>query len=116
MTFLFYPLMMLWGILPHQGDSIIRKDLHLATIKTSAVCDMCKRTIERAMAYEKGVEKSELAVSKGMLSVWYNPEKTDLVRIKKAVSMVGYDADEVPANTRAYQKLHECCKKDKGIH
>jgi hypothetical protein len=30
--------------------------------------------------------------------------------------MVGYDADEVPANPRAYQKLNECCKKDKGIH
>lgn len=85
-------------------------------IKTSSVCKMCKKTIEKAMAYEKGVESAVLDVPTQMLTVQYNPGKTNPVKIKKAVTKTGYDADEVPADARAYNKLDDCCKKDKGVH
>jgi cation transport ATPase len=81
-------------------------------IKTSAVCDMCKTTLEKAMAYEKGVKKSSLNVESAVLTVYYNPKKTDADKIKKAVTEAGYDADEMKANIRAYDKLNACCKKD----
>jgi cation transport ATPase len=83
-------------------------------IKTSAVCDMCKETIEKAMAYEKGVKSSALNVETAMLTVVYNPEKTNPEKIKKAVNEAGYDADELKANQRSYDKLNACCKK--GAH
>ncbi|GAB4129833.1 MAG: hypothetical protein OHK0045_22240 [Raineya sp.] len=85
-------------------------------IKTSAVCGMCKKTIERDLSYEKGVISSELEVGSQMLTVKYNPAKTNPKKIKKAVTKIGYDADEMPATPKAYKKLPECCKKDKGIH
>ncbi|CAN5915437.1 hypothetical protein BH24BAC1_BH24BAC1_30870 [soil metagenome] len=85
-------------------------------IKTSSVCDMCKKTIEKAMAYEKGVESAVLDVPSQMLTVTFNSGKTSPEKIKKAVTKTGYDADEVPADTRAYNKLDDCCKKDKGVH
>ena len=85
-------------------------------IKTSAVCGMCKKTIEKDLAYEKGVLSSELEVSSQMLTVKYNPKKTNPAKIKKSLTKIGYDADELPANPKAYNKLPECCKKDKGIH
>lgn len=85
-------------------------------MKTSAVCKMCKKTIEKAMAYEKGVESADLDVPTQVLTVQYRPAKTNPEKIKNAVTKVGYDADEVPANPRAYYKLNGCCKKDKGIH
>ncbi|MBV6483775.1 MAG: hypothetical protein KFKLKKLM_00230 [Flavobacteriales bacterium] len=84
------------------------------TIQTSAQCDMCKHTIEKAMAYEKGVKKSTLDVPTSILTVEYNPAKTTPEKIRKAVSDVGYDADDVPANPKAYEKLNPCCKK--GAH
>lgn len=83
-------------------------------IQTSAQCDMCKHTIEKAMAYEKGVKKSTLDVPTSVLTVEYNPKKTTPEKIRKAVSDVGYDADDVPANPTAYDKLNPCCKK--GAH
>lgn len=80
-------------------------------IKTSAQCSMCKETIEKAMAFEKGVVKYDLVVETKILKVTYKPSKTTPEKIRKAVSSVGYDADDVPADPIAYQKLSDCCKK-----
>ena len=80
-------------------------------VKTSAVCDMCKTTMEKHMAFEKGVKKSSLDVESKILTVTYNPQKTTPEKIRVAVSKSGYDADEVPADPKAYKKLDGCCKK-----
>lgn len=81
-------------------------------VKTSAVCGMCKTTIERELAFAKGVKKSELDVPSKVVTVIYNPNKTTPEKIRQAISMAGYDADDVPADPKAYEKLHACCKKD----
>ncbi len=80
-------------------------------IKTSAVCDMCIDTIEGALAYEKGVKTSKLNVKSKIVTVKYNSEKTSPEKIRQAIAMSGYDADDLPANPKAYEKLDECCKK-----
>jgi mercuric ion binding protein len=81
-------------------------------IKTSAVCEMCKETLEKAMAYEKGVTSSSLDVDSKILTVTYNPKKTTAEKIRLAVTKAGYDADAMPADTKAYSALDACCKKD----
>jgi periplasmic mercuric ion binding protein len=85
-------------------------------IKTSAVCKMCKAKIERELAFEKGVKNATLDVPSQILTVSFNPQKTDVDKIRKAINQTGYDADELPANPKAYDKLDDCCKKDQGIH
>lgn len=85
-------------------------------IKTSAVCKMCKATIEKSLAYEKGIKEATLDVPSQIVTVTYNAKKTDAARIKKAINETGYDADQLPADSRAYDRLEDCCKKDKGIH
>ena len=85
-------------------------------IKTSSVCNMCKKTIEKSMAYEKGVKSAILDVDSQMLTVAFFPNKTNPDKIRKAVTLTGYDADQVPANERAYNKLEDCCKKDNAVH
>ena len=80
-------------------------------ILTSAVCGMCKTTIEKAMAYEKGVKSFSLDVESKVLTVVYNSKKTDPDKIRKAVTEVGYDADDIPAEKKAYDDLNPCCKK-----
>lgn len=85
-------------------------------IKTSAVCGMCKATLEKGMAYEKGVDKATLDEKTKVLTVHYNGTKTSADKVMKAVNNLGYDADDQPATPRAYNRLDECCKKEAGIH
>ena len=96
-------------------DSVINSDGTVTIrIKTSAVCDMCKETMEEAMSYEKGVKSSSLDVDSKILTVTYHPKKTDSNKIRVAVTKSGYDADDLPSDPKAYENLHSCCKKDAG--
>lgn len=85
-------------------------------IKTSAVCGMCKKSLEKAMAYEKGVKNSTLDVDSKILTVVFDSKKTNEDKIRKTVNDTGYDADAKPATPRAYNKLDDCCKKDSKMH
>jgi len=80
-------------------------------IKVSSQCSMCKETIEGALAFEKGVTKSNLDLETHTIKVTYKVGKTTPEAIKKAISFAGYDADEVAADPKAYSKLSDCCKK-----
>lgn len=84
----------------------------VARIRTSAVCGMCKETIEKTMAYEKGVKESDLDVDSKMLTVKFDPKKTSLEKIRSAITKTGYDADGAAADEKAYNNLDPCCKKD----
>ena len=44
-------------------------------IKTSAVCEMCKYTIEKDMEFEKGIKTAELDVASKMSLITFNPQK-----------------------------------------
>jgi cation transport ATPase len=85
-------------------------------LKTSAVCDMCKARLEKSLAYEKGVQAANLDLPTQMLTVTYRPDKTNPAALRTAVQRTGYDADAQPADSRAYDKLPECCKKTNGVH
>ena len=85
-------------------------------IKTSAVCNMCKDRIEGCLAFEKGVKSSTLNVETKVVSIVYNPTKTNPEQLRKILSKLGYDADTIPASQAAYNKLPACCKKDAPKH
>lgn len=81
-------------------------------IKTSAQCSMCKKKLEHDIAYEKGVKAVKLNVSDKQLTIVYDVNKTNPTKLRLAVSKSGYDADDIPADEKAYKKLQDCCKKD----
>ncbi len=85
-------------------------------IKTSAICGQCKDRLETNIGYEKGVTNVVLDLETKVLTVEYKTTKTDKEKLKKAVSKIGYDADEVPADPKAYERLPACCKKDAAPH
>jgi len=89
-----------------------QKTIETVEIQTSAVCDMCKETIEKQMAFTKGVTAAKLDVKTAVLTVSYKTNKTTIEDIKTAINDVGYDADDSPATKEAYDNLHGCCKKD----
>lgn len=53
----------------------------------------------------------ELDEKKMTITVYYNTQKTNLLTIKTAISKLGYDADDIKADIKAYEKLDGCCKK-----
>lgn len=85
-------------------------------LKTSAICNMCKARLERNVGLSKGVKEVALDVNSKVLTVKYNSAKTDVAEIKKTVSKIGYDADEVVAIQSAHDKLPKCCRKGAVAH
>jgi copper chaperone CopZ len=79
-------------------------------IKTSAICEMCKEAIEYDLAFEKGVKSAELNLDTKEVTVVYNGKKTDAQTIRKRITMVGYHADDLVRDAKAYEKLPFCCK------
>jgi periplasmic mercuric ion binding protein len=89
-----------------QTDTII--------IKTSAICDECKERIEHDLSFEKGVKSAKLDLETKMVTVVYNSDKTSPAKIAEAITKIGYDADSLKADAKAFKKLPECCQRPMG--
>src|SRR6185503_1067821 len=85
--------------------------LDTVKVMTSAICAECKERIEHDMSFEKGVKHSVLDLDTKVLTVVYNPKKTNPEKIRIAVTKTGYDADSLRADPKAFNKLPDCCKK-----
>ena len=91
-----------------QGKS---KGTETIQIKTSAICDMCKERIEVALYALKGVKNANLEVSSKIVTVKYKPTDVTPEQMRKAITLAGYNADDMPADAAAYDKLPHCCQK-----
>jgi periplasmic mercuric ion binding protein len=80
--------------------------------KTTAICGQCKKRIEHDLAFEKGVISSNLNLETKIVTVVYKPKKTNSDKIKTAISKIGYAADDLKADEKAFAKLPECCQKE----
>lgn len=80
-------------------------------IKTSAQCGDCKERIENKLNFSKGVKSATLDLKTKIATVIYDSKKTNPEQIKAAIVKVGYDADTMPADEKAYNKLPKCCQK-----
>lgn len=85
-------------------------------IKTSAVCGMCKKRIERDLGVTKGVMNSTLNIEDKVVTIIYNPKKTNPDKLRTAISKIGYDADLVIADQKAHDALPDCCQKGNTMH
>ena len=92
------------------------KKIETIKIQTSAQCSDCKDRIEKEMAYEKGVKSVNLDLETKIVSIDYKTDKTDPDKLRDAISKIGYDADDVPADQKAYNKLPACCQKGGHDH
>lgn len=86
------------------------------SIQTSAICGMCKDRLEKNMAFEKGVKSVSLDEETKILTIEYRIGKTDKEKLKKAITKIGYDADDLVADQKAHDKLPACCQKGNEAH
>ncbi len=82
-------------------------------VKSTTVCDMCKETIETEMPFVKGIHKASVDLKTSEISVDFNPNKIDKNGVRTAIAGLGYWADDVPADPKAFAKLPACCQ-DEG--
>jgi copper chaperone CopZ len=80
------------------------------TISSSIVCEMCKNTIEKDLAYASGVKTARVDVENNEIHVKYNPEKMSALDIRKRINELGYVADDMKPTAEQYDRLHMCCR------
>ena len=93
-----------------QKEPVEVKDGYKIEIKTSGICEMCQYTLEKDMAFEKGVKEASFNLDDKVLTILYNPKKTDAQALRERVTKVGYHADTLARDPIAYDKLPMCCK------
>ena len=79
-------------------------------VQTSAICDQCKERIENDLSFEKGIKSSHVDLKTSIVTVIYHRDKTDVKKIREAITKIGYDADSLKADSKSYRKLPDCCK------
>ncbi|HRB71909.1 MAG TPA: cation transporter [Flavobacterium sp.] len=94
----------------------VNAQVQKAVIKTTITCDHCKecetcgQLFEKKLIRQKGVQMVALNEKEMTITVFFNAKKTDLPTIRTAISQLGYDADDVKADPKAYEALDGCCK------
>jgi copper chaperone CopZ len=93
-----------------------QKTTQKAVIKTvlnckhCSACETCGLKFKTEMLKLNGIKMYELDEKAMTFTVYFNSKKTDLQSIKQGISKLGYDADEIKADSAAYEKLDDCCK------
>lgn len=103
-------ILMLVFILSAAGLYAQKGNVQTVVIQTSAECGECEIRLEEKLNYTKGVQFAELDVPSRQLTVKFNDKKISLEEIRKIVTDLGYQADEIPADPKAYEALPACCK------
>lgn len=80
------------------------------TFRVEGNCEMCKKRIENAVMSLSGVKKANWDTTTKMLNISYDASKMTEDKIHEELSKVGHATSKLPADERAYQKLHTCCK------
>ena len=81
-------------------------------IQSTAICDMCEKTIETELVYTKGVKKVDVDLTTAAVNVIYDPRKTDADKLRAALTKLGYSADGTPGDAAALAKLPQRCQKE----
>ena len=73
-------------------------------------CGMCTDKIASGLGKLEGVVKIDVDLEKKIGKVVYKAGVINLGVIEKAIASIGYDANNTPAEPKAYSELDMCCK------
>lgn len=84
-------------------------------IETSAICGMCKTRLETELGYLPGIRSVDVDLNSKVATVIYKPKKLEPDAIRAKISALGYRADSIPADSKAFEQLPACCQAE-GLH
>lgn len=76
------------------------------------VCETCAGKLEGQLGLAKGVQSVTYNETDQTTTVVYWTKKTTPEKIRKEISLLGFDADEVKADPAGYQERDTCCKEE----
>jgi periplasmic mercuric ion binding protein len=91
------------------NDSSKKAVTKTETLQVSGKCGMCKTRIEKT-AKAEGASKAEWDQQTKILTVTFDPSKTNLEQIGKKIAAVGHDNPVAKADDKVYDALPGCCK------
>ena len=82
----------------------------------TAQCNMCVANIGNALNEVDGILKYKVELETDQVKIKYNTDIISLQGIEQLISKAGYQANNLPADVDAYNKLAMCCKLPKDRH
>ena len=76
----------------------------------TAQCNMCVANIENALNGVDGILKYKVELETDQVKIKYNADMISLQGIEQLISKAGYQANNLPPDVDAYNKLAMCCK------
>lgn len=99
------------------GSAQKTSPIKTAVIKTMIYCDHCKRCetcgdkFQKDLYNETGIKRVDVDPKAMTITVVYDSRKIEADQIRKAISKLGYDADDLKADPAGLARLDDCCKK-----
>ncbi len=81
-----------------------------AMLTVQGLCEMCKDRIEKAAKSVSGVISASWDIKTKQLHLDFDPAKTSVDAVAKAVAKAGHDTDKYKADKATYNALPSCCK------
>lgn len=67
------------------------KDYKTVTFEVSMHCKNCVKKISENISFEKGVKKLDVSLEGKVVTITYDPAKTDVDALKVAIERLGYE-------------------------
>ena len=81
-----------------------------AMLAVQGLCEMCKDRIEKAAKSVNGVTSASWDIKTKQLHLNFDPAKTSVDAVAKAIAKAGHDTDKYKADKATYDALPSCCK------
>jgi len=79
-------------------------------ILSSVICGESAQTIKDTLELYSGIVKADINIITKEAKVLYSPDTICRGHIDKIISSIGYNADNILANKKAFEELKNCCK------
>ena len=90
-------------VLAEPGQATVRQDekkkvsgkkTATVTFKTTIHCKNCVKKVNDNISFEKGVKDLKVSLENKLVTVTYDPSKTDEATLAKAIEKLGYKAEK----------------------
>ena len=90
-------------VLAEPGQATVRQDkkkkaadkkTETVTFKTTIHCKNCVKKVNDNISFEKGVKDLKVSLEDKLVTVTYDPSKTDEATLAKAIEKLGYKAEK----------------------
>lgn len=95
-------------VLAEPGHSIVRqqdkkkkdvgKKTETVTFKTTIHCKNCVKKVNDNISFEKGVKDLKISLEEKLVTVTYDPSKTDEATLAKAIEKLGYKVEKAESD------------------